>query len=246
MEAYLGAANPASVEPALTNERKLISPESRAERALHLLDVFLRPDGAYPENTIHSIYFESRTLRAYDEKLNGDNLKHKIRLRWYDGGRERAGAEDVRAFIEVKFRVGSARHKSRHAVSLNRRWLNSTRLEDERLREILRRAGPELGRWMSAELLPALHISYQRRRYRCPFTNGRVALDREIRVPRFHPDLFPFGFPLRLNDVVCEFKDAAQVDVPWLRHLYEAGFRMRSYSKFGEAIRIMSLGGAPT
>ncbi|MCO5044441.1 MAG: VTC domain-containing protein [Verrucomicrobia bacterium] len=237
--------NPILDEPILTNERKLIASASRAERAIQLLDQLLLPDGDYPENTIHSIYYETRSLRSFAEKVDGDNLKHKVRLRWYRDNRGAAESNEIPAFLEVKFRIGSARHKIRQKLSLNRQWLASAPLTDPALGDVLRMANAELGAWMSDSRIPAIHISYQRCRYRCPYTEGRVAVDRNIRVHRFHPDLFPFGAPFSIADTVCEYKDAAQVEIPWLRHLYDAGFRMRSYSKFGEAIRILSLGGAP-
>ncbi len=232
-------------EPRLTNERKLVAPGTRSAQAVHLLDHLLLPDGEFPENTIHSIYYETRALRSFTEKADGDNLKHKVRLRWYSDSRDATTPDEIAAFLEVKFRIGSARHKVRQKLALSRRWLTTTSLTDAALGDVLRRADHEVGAWMSDGLVPAVHISYQRRRYRCPYTDGRVAVDQQIRINRFHPDLFPLGMPFSIAETVCEFKDAAQVEIPWLRHLYDAGFRMRSFSKFGEAIRILSLGGAP-
>lgn len=236
---------PIAARPHLTNERKFVAHSTRAARGIKLLDLFLHPDGEYPSNTINSIYYETRDLRAFAEKADGDNLKHKVRLRWYSDSVRRADTAGITAYLEVKFRIGSARHKMRHALKLDAHWLNTTPLSDPKLRDVLLLASPELGEWMSNALLPAIHISYERHRYRCPYTDGRVAVDQNIQVHRFHPELFPLGVPLRIDDTVCEFKDAAQVDIPWLWHMNEAGFQMRSYSKFGEAIRLLFLGGAP-
>ena len=234
----------APAEPRLSNERKFIAPALAADLALTLLEPLLLPDGEYPVNRITSIYYETRDLLRYAEKSDGDNLKHKVRLRWYSST-DPAASRLTRAFLEVKFRVGSARHKMRHDVQLDRAWLETTALTDPRLMDVLVLAGEREKPWMAPTLVPAVCISYDRHRYRCPFTGGRVAVDRDIRIARFHPELFPLGVPLALDATVCEFKDAALVDIPWARHLYSAGFRLRSFSKFGEAIRLLQLGGTP-
>ena len=228
--------------PALSNERKFVASLLQAEAARVLLDHELLPDGEFPANTLNSIYFETRSFRAYAEKMDGDNLKQKVRLRWYQQGKE---SRTDQAFLEVKSRVGSARHKVRRVLTLNLAELETRPLSGLRLCEVLPPEAmldlpgpPE--RWV-----PAVCITYDRRRYRCPVTHGRVALDQNIRVMRFNPDLFPGGVPLRFDQMVCEFKDAAQVEIPWAGRLERLGFRMRSFSKFGEAIRLLQLGGAP-
>ena len=237
--------SPADTAPAprLSNERKWIASGVDAVRALALMDQLLAPDGEYPRNTIQSVYFDARTLRAYAEKADGDNVKQKIRLRWYRARTVSSG--DTTAFLEVKGRLGSARHKVRREWRLNREWLETAPLTDPAWMDVMRRSLAEFDERPQDDLAPAVSIAYERHRYRCPYTNGRVAVDWAIRVPRFHPELFPHGMPLELHQTVCEFKDAGQVEIPWLRHLYDAGFRLRSYSKFGEAIRLLCLGGAP-
>lgn len=240
----MSAPNEAPYRPKLANERKFIAPESAGDLAVALLDQFLLPDGEYPVNTITSVYYETRDLQRFGEKADGDNLKHKVRLRWYSASPGEAGGR-ARCYLEVKFRVGSARHKLRQDFELDRAWVEQAPLTDPGWMRALDHASDGEKPWISPALVPAVCISYDRHRYRCPFTGGRVAVDRAIRVDRFHPELFPWGVPLRIGQTVCEFKDAAQVDIPWARQLYEAGFRLRSFSKFGEAIRILQLGGAP-
>ncbi len=230
--------------PKLANERKFVASGRTAVFAVALLDQLLLPDGEYPVNTITSIYYETRDGQRFAEKADGDNLKHKVRLRWYSRAPGEAGGL-AHAFLEVKFRVGSARHKMRHDLRLDRDWLEHAPLTDPGWLRVLQQASELEKPWMTPCLLPAVSITYDRHRYRCPYTQGRVAVDQAIRVARFHPELFPSGVPLQMDQTVCEFKDAAQVDIPWARHLYEAGFRLRSFSKFGEAIRLLQLGGAP-
>jgi len=239
---FMSTTEQEAIGPRLSNERKFIASGIAADSAVTLLDHLLLPDGAYPVNTISSVYYDTRDFRAWAENADGDTFKHKVRLRWYSDDSPSA-SRDARAFIEVKFRVGSARHKTRHETRAERRWLEDAPLTDPGFLAILRDAGGDTERWLIPALVPAVVITYERRRYICPFTGGRVAVDRAIRAPRFHPDLFPLGAPVELDQTVCEFKDAAQVDIPWARHLYDAGFRLRSFSKFGESIRLLLQGG---
>lgn len=231
--------------PRLSAERKFIAPDLRAEAAIAILDGLLSADGEYPVNRITSVYYDTPGLHLYAEKSDGDNLKRKVRLRWYSDDRLTA-TETARAFLEVKFRVGGARHKLRHEVARPRRWLESAPLTDPALIAVLHEANAEQAPWMDPALIPAVCITYARRRYRCPLTGGRVAIDTDIRATRFHPDLFPFGAPIRIAQSVCEFKDAGQAEIPWARHLVDAGFQLRSFSKFGESVRLLLLGGSPS
>ena len=48
------------------------------------LDRVLTPDPAHPDSIVSSIYFDSYGLNSYREKLDGDYLKTKYRIRWYE------------------------------------------------------------------------------------------------------------------------------------------------------------------
>lgn len=96
----IGSLESACPAPRLSAERKFISAEARAGIAVALLDQLLMPDGEFPENTINSIYYETRNFDAYSEKANGDLLKHKVRLRWYGSAKTDSGSACAPAFLE--------------------------------------------------------------------------------------------------------------------------------------------------
>jgi hypothetical protein len=81
--------------------------------------------------------------------------------------------------------------------------------------------------------IPILCISYDRRRYVCPYTGSRVALDSGIHADRANGQWIPSVAVGRLSHTVCEFKNQGGPPPPWVHALYCAGFRLRSYSKYG-------------
>ncbi|MBR1609174.1 MAG: VTC domain-containing protein, partial [Kiritimatiellae bacterium] len=98
-----------SRERGIANERKFAGDALAQPLVVAMLDAALPPDGLHPADRVNSVYFDTHDLRGLAEKENGDNLKTKIRLRWYGRPGETAG--DVPAFLEAKHRVGAARRK---------------------------------------------------------------------------------------------------------------------------------------
>ena len=228
----------------LVNEVKFVGDEALANQAGALLDAVCLPDGEYPEGRINSIYFDGPARISLAEKVDGDNLKLKVRIRWY--GRP-AGAEatEIPVFIEAKRRLGSARRKARVAVPAPAQWIAETPLDDDRLTAFLYRHAAALGEEIPLNLAPVLCISYERRRFRCPQTGSRIALDRNIRAGRINPRQFPVTAPVHLDRAVCEIKTRGQPLPGWTEALYRVGFRQRSFSKYGECMNRVLLGGAP-
>lgn len=226
---------------ALSNERKFIAPAAQADVALCLAGHFCLPDPQYPVGSIRSIYYDSPRLIAYQHKLEGDNLKRKVRLRWYAG----AGADgpDVTAFLELKYRTGSARHKDRIPLRIPRAWIEQAPVHDFSFRRLLQDHWNECGDVLPLDLHPVMCIGYDRYRYVCPRTHTRVCVDTGIFAERINTELLPGAALPRLGMVVCEFKDRGQGELPWAHKLYAAGFRLRSFSKYGACLERSLNGG---
>ena len=229
----------------LINERKFTAHSLDTDRALTLIGHFCMPDPVYPVGRVNSIYYDTLQLAAFKEKFEGDTTKRKYRLRWYDVPGD-AAAGNTTAFLEIKYRYGSARDKARHKLSLDYRWLTRCPLHDPALTALLRRHGPTFADHLPLDLYPAVCISYDRRRFQCSRTGIIVCVDSAIRADRVNADLFPDVPPFDLQTVVCEFKSPGFSDLPWAASLYHAGFRIRSFSKYGECIHQIKHGGAPT
>ncbi len=230
---------------ALVNERKFTAHSLDADRALALVRHFCVPHPDYPSGRVNSIYFDTPDLAAFKEKFDGDRLKRKYRLRWYDTGREPA-KDSLTAFLEIKYRIGSARDKRRHRLQADAAWLRSAPLNDPSLVRFLRQMAPQLQDNIPLRLRPAICIVYDRHRFVCYRTGLTVCIDFCIEAVRINPDLFCASVPFGLNTVVCECKTHGFPDIPWADSLYRAGFRIRSFSKYGECVHQALHGGAPT
>lgn len=234
-----------SAQPSgLVNELKFVGDALLADQAIALLETRSLPDPEFPVGHINSIYFDTPSRSYLAEKVDGDNIKQKVRIRWY--GREgQPGDGDIPAFIEVKGRLGSARNKSRISVQVPERWINEVRLDDPSIPAFLYSHARDLEAPFPLSLEPVLCISYERRRYTCLQTGSRIAIDRRIRAGRVNEAQFPSVSGVQLNQTVCEFKNAGKTLPAWSELLYSAGFRLRSFSKFGELMNGILNGGAP-
>ena len=171
---------------------------------------------------------------------NGDNLKAKVRLRWY-GRREELGGE-VRLFVEVKRRIGAARRKERLDTVVPAAWIADTPLDDPSFPAFLARQAERLGEPLGPAWSPVCRIVYDRLRYDDPLGGSRVALDWNIRADRFNESRFPWAVPVALDEMVCEFKNPGGIPPAWAEEMVRAGLRLRSFSKYGECMQRLSAG----
>ena len=229
----------------LVNERKFTAHSLDTDRALTLVGHFCEPDPVYPRGRVNSIYFDTLHLATFKEKIEGDTTKRKYRLRWYDVPGDHPGAE-LTAFLEIKYRYGSARDKIRKTLPVRKDWITTCPLHDPDIVHLLYEHAAEMEDNIPLNLYPAVCISYDRHRFICRRTGITVCVDSDIRADRVSPELFPETPPFSLNTVLCEFKGPGFPDLPWAGSLYHAGFRIRSFSKYGECIHQIKHGGAPT
>ena len=230
-----------SLEENLVNERKFSGNVLSFGRALTILESYCQADDWYAAGVVNSIYFDTPGLAAYRETDNGDNVKSKVRLRWYGFPGEQP--ETVPAFIEVKCRFGSARRKSHTATTAPRELLLETPLEEWDIPEFLFERSAGLDIPLSRELRPVCVISYNRRRYFDTPTNSRIALDWDIRAERFNRAIFPWAVPVHLDALVCEFKNEGGTPPGWSALMMNAGLRVGRFSKYGECMSRLLSGG---
>ena len=227
-----------SLEDDLVNERKFSGSELAYGRARAILDSHCSADDRYAAGVVNSVYFDTPGLRAWDEKANGDNLKRKVRARWY-GRPEELGAETP-VFLELKHRVGSARHKERIDVAAPTDLLVRAPLSDPRWTELFAAHAEELGEPVGPEWSPVCRIEYDRVRYNDLENGSRVSVDWNVEgFP--NEERFPWAAPVALDALVCEFKNRGGAPPRWSEALQGAGLRLRSFSKYGECMnRIVS------
>ena len=223
-----------SLEPNLVNERKFVGDILDLPFVSSLLDARLVPDREHDANHVNSVYFDTPGLRAWREKANGDNLKRKVRARWY-GRPEELRAPETPVFLELKGRIGSARRKARVEVAVPTEQLRDAALDDPAWNDLFTHHAEELGEPVGTDWAPVCRIEYDRLRYDDPESGSRVSVDWNLEaVP--NPTLFPWAAPVALDALVCEFKNRGGSPPRWSEALYRAGLRLRSFSKYGECM----------
>jgi len=221
-------------------EHKYIGSLGSRYCGLALLDHWCIPDPDFAQGRVRSIYYDDMAMSAYYEKVNGDFLKQKVRLRWYDP--DQCVAEGKRtAFLEVKRKAGSGRSKKREQLDLDSEWLEEGDLTDERFIGLIRGEERPHGGEVPYNLFPVAEIQYKRWRFMCPTSGARVCLDAEIAVERVNSMLIANAIEFRLNDIVVEIKDVVPEEVPWVNSLCQMGFRKDSFSKYGRCMSRLTM-----
>jgi hypothetical protein len=158
------------------HEVKFVGPSRQVSFVAASLEALCAPDDEFPENVVHSVYFDSADLASYTEKANGDYLKTKVRLRWYaaPGPRDPKAGGDWTAWLEVKTRTGSLGSKRRKLLRLpGPSPLEG--LDPEALGAIVREH-------LGSARRPTCWMSYSRTRLWGPDGVTRLSIDRDLRV----------------------------------------------------------------
>lgn len=229
-----------SLEDNLVNERKFSGHISCLNQAMALLETNCAHDDWFAEGFINSIYFDTPGFSAYWEKANGDNLKTKIRIRWY--GHDDELQNEVPVFIEVKGRIGSARRKMHCESKALKELITAVPFESGELTDFLVSKASALDLPLSLRWEPVCCITYRRRRYFDTPSRSRVSIDWDIRADRFNRRLFPWATPVALDAVVCEFKNSGGAPPHWADSMQAAGLRFGSFSKYGECMERLITG----
>ncbi len=220
----------------LSTEKKFVAPGHRAADALSLAAHFCLPDPEHPFGSIASVYYDTPRLEAYGDKDDGHHLKKKVRVRWYAEHQTGKSDPPCTAFLECKHRLGSARFKLRTTFTSRADPIHRAPLHDPFFSTLLTDNIDAMDDPLPLDLVPVICIRYVRHRFVCPRTGTRVAIDSGIHSDRVNRDLLPNVHPPRLNVAVCEFKNDQGEALSWIRHLHACGFRLQSFSKYGECI----------
>ncbi len=169
------------------------------------LDFHCVRDPKYYSSVVSTVYFDTPQLQLYREKRNGDYLKSKIRLRWYEDWREMKPGKTVCGFLELKRRVGVLRQKERIEVSLSSQSLLDNPLKNKEIMELpvlMKQTAENLPEMLA----PMLHIQYNRYRFVDPQSASRVSLDTDICCLNVNDDYLAGFPPIFLDAGVMEFK----------------------------------------
>ena len=97
----------------LAEERDV--PRLREALAAHMAADEFSPVGGYP---VTSLYYDTRNLRFYWEKIEGLRFRRKLRVRLY--GRPSEATDATPVYVEIKQRVNRVTQKRRIQLQIGR------------------------------------------------------------------------------------------------------------------------------
>jgi len=216
-------------------ERKFYLPSSAVPFAAHLLAHCCPADRRYARGTIHSVYYDTDNLDYYDESEQGQRIRNKVRVRWYDDSHN---ADTVTVFIELKSKNGFAGSKQRkqHVVSAQRLAMSALRHGPVPYTHVVN-ALAEFDYHPHNQLHPMLLITYQRLRFVDPLTGSRISLDWNIRSTLVYPLLNRGEQSLTMEGAVIEIKGPSNEIPLTLRSLQVLNTDWSRYSKYATCMQ---------
>lgn len=211
------------------NEIKYTIQNAKSRQVVQWLTYKCNRVREFSKQTVSSIYYDTWGWKSLNEKINGDYLKKKVRLRWYSDLAYRR--HDPSSFAEAKFRIGTKRHKVRVPTPHHGEWITNTALSHPTFLEIpalLTANGVMLGN----RYFPVYQISYKRVRFQEPLTKTTVCFDYDICASRTNALMLPHSRPFVLPTAVLEIKGALDEMPALLKPLVEMGCKKESFSKY--------------
>jgi len=209
------------------DQRKVVDVEYWLDRALV-------PDPTYPDSIVSSIYFDSFSLNSFREKLDGDYLKTKYRIRWY-GPSDTQQSSTSSAVAQVKRKIGNRRLKESLPLDLAPSRLDDCSLGSSELIEY-RRYFDTMNSPPETALFPVVLVRYRRKRYLEQSSGLRVCIDYDINAASLNVLIINNPRSLQLCSAVVELKGARDDLPPALQPLLLMGCRKTEFSKYASCL----------
>jgi VTC domain-containing protein len=217
-------------------EQKFLFDGFKSALLLDWLEFHAVRDREFYFSPILSLYYDTPELRFYQEVCNGDYLKTKVRLRWYQR-QFPAEQETVDCFLEIKGKSGARRYKRRQQLALGASSLTGDLFSRNAILGVPE-ALPEIRLVAGGILVPVLIVEYERFRFFDPRSGSRIALDVGIGCRRANAAYLPGVPPVRLGSGVLEVKGALDTLPEWLRPI-QGHLRKQSFSKYAHCCGLL-------
>jgi hypothetical protein len=218
-------------------EQKFIFDAADKGLLLEWLDFHLVRDPVFYYGPVVSLYYDTPSLSFYFQVCNGDFIKTKVRLRWYQSHFP-PEQESVICYLEIKRKYGARRHKQRQQLELEIRCLSGDLFSHPAILEAPNGV-PEARATGRGLLVPILIVHYERFRFIDPRSGSRIALDTGIVCSRSNSAYLAGAAPVAFGSDVLEVKGVldALPDclVPVSRHL-----RKQSFSKYATCCALLT------
>lgn len=196
-------------------------------------------NGEIPEYSVRSIYFDTPTLRYYKEKIEGIDVRKKLRIRGYNGG-----GKNPEVFLEIKRKNIQTVWKTRAPLYLKKVYdllqtgdVDSYIITDNGIANAADNARRFLFHVYQHALQPLVLVTYEREAYTGRFNRDfRLTIDKNLRSAIYPEirDLFSEKHMIRCipHHFVVEVKFKNRMP-SWIHSILGTfGVRRRAVSKY--------------
>jgi len=219
-----------------TIEQKFLFQAAAKDLLLDWLEFRFVRDPEHYYGPIVSLYYDTPVLRFYDEVRNGDYLKTKVRLRWYQTVFP-PNQTLADCFLEIKQKFGVRRYKRRQSLSLEAGCLKGDLFTHPTIRAVPE-SMPRLILLAHGILVPVLIVAYERFRFIDPGTGSRIALDSGITCSQANSAYLSGMTPVTLPMGVVEVKGTLDILPDGLRPV-QRHLRKQSFSKYARCCELL-------
>jgi len=212
-------------------EQKFLVPLPYVRQVKEILSHTCVCDRRYEEDTVCSLYFDSRNLHAFNEVLNGDIRKSKLRLRWYELSSAKIN-DPVDAYLEIKSKEGFRGHKRREKIRLTQELFRKPMKTENYLTPDFFKALIEIGWKEKSQFFPIMLIKYKRARFWDILSGLRFCFDYGLKVTHINNALINAVAPVDVNKSVLEIKGTTYHWPKTLKILAPFSLRGTSFSKY--------------
>ena len=212
----------------LRYERKYIIPSSSKYLVKHIVNSSdLRFYRQFEERIVNSIYLDDSNLSFYFENINGDNIRKKIRIRWY-------GCQDFikHPRLEIKKKNNKLGDKIIHNLE-DFEMPRSRNIINNLIDFLVENKFPKELIYEINNLQPTLFVSYKRNYYISKRIDCRVTFDEDISYERVNnKSIFDVKSHAKEHTMIMEIKYPPNIEDHHLTFLEKLPFRLSKNSKY--------------
>jgi SPX domain protein involved in polyphosphate accumulation len=171
-------------------------------------DKFSQDNGKY---AVHSVYYDTISHDFFHEKVDGNFLKRKVRVRWY--------GTDENKFLELKLKKGIFRQKYRDQIT------NTESITYQKVEQLN----------SQKSLFPTVQVSYLREAFQGKLSNSFVRINFDTEIIAKHMSNPDKSCQLLPKNILLEIKCFEVMPLFLTQLLEQSNLKLTSYSKYSEA-----------
>lgn len=130
---------------------------------------------SYPTRSVHTLYFDTLSLKSRGDSLAGYSVREKLRLRWYD-----TDLPNSSALMQIKSKEGRVSIKEEESICFEKQHLRGCRYKF--VSTLRRLVPPRLRLYMNLYPLMVLSTEYKRDYFESADGKIRLTIDNKIRI----------------------------------------------------------------